>query len=206
MKMKRIAIFLIIFSIFFSCKNENKKTDNTSENTTESQTILEPIDIVNLFVESLGKKDFETAYNLQKVESWGNYEKFSSTSSFGGINATSINEIKKLDDEEGKTVIYVDAYYYDPINGNNQYKQNFYLEKINEEWKITKLKVVDTEETITKDNSEIAEIEKLHEEYLWFELKYREMSNDIFFADLDFDGVKEAIIEYCIKPTDQDMW
>lgn len=132
------------------CKsNDNKNDEVVSEN--QNTQLSEPIEVVKLFIESLGKKDFQTAYNLQKIDSWGTFNDFSSTKAFGGINATSINEIKQLPDENGKSVIFVDAYYYDPVNGDNRFEENFYLQKINDEWKITDFKIVSTKSSTNSD-------------------------------------------------------
>ncbi len=138
--LKRIILISLLIPFLTACGNNSNNQNTINEDIKAEETAL---DVVKIFVESLGKKDFETAYNLQQNTKWNDYEKFSSTKSFGGINATSINEIRKEDDENGKSVIYVDAYYYDPVNGDNQFKQKFYLQEIDNQWKIVDLKIVE---------------------------------------------------------------
>ncbi len=139
----RLATIILLLPFFTMCSTSS---ENNTENKSNEETIINkdtPINVVTIFIESLGKKDFETAYNLQQNSKWNDYEKFSSTKSFGGINATSINEIRKENDESGKAVIYADAYYYDPVNGDNQFKQKFYLQKVDKQWKIVDFKIIE---------------------------------------------------------------
>lgn len=145
--MKNLFKFFIsvILITAFNC-NKTNNTSFESENNPQS--------VVKSFIEDLGKKDFQSAYNKTRVEKWGTFENFSSNKAFGGINATLINEIKQKPDENNNAIVYVDAYYYDPINGDNQFKEKFYLRQFGGDWKIIDLKIVDSGKT-QKNNSNI---------------------------------------------------
>ncbi len=119
-----ISIFFIsCLVLLFACKtNTDNNSDSGKSEISESETV------VKYFIESLGRKDFETAFTLQQVESWGTFSKFSSTKAFGGINATSINEIQTKEETESSAVVFVDAYYYDPLNSSH--KCNFGFRQI----------------------------------------------------------------------------
>lgn len=137
-------------------ESQLKNSDNKNSETNESEKLqknetghnsedyknLDAPAVVKLFVESLGHKDFKTAHYLQKVEKWGSYNQFSSTKAFGGITETIINRIEQLPDENEKAVVFIDAFYYDPVNGDNRLEEKFYLEKFDDGWKITDLKVL----------------------------------------------------------------
>ncbi len=160
--MKTTFILILFFGVVISsCNNNSNNNNGTEKNIT--QTELQPIEVVKLFINSLGSKDFKTAYNLQKVGSWGDYQQFSSTKAFGGINATAINKIKEIEVNSKNAKIYVDAYYYDPVNGNNRFQQYFYLTKIGDEWKIEKL-----EQTINSTKKLEEEINKILSNYSFF--------------------------------------
>ena len=101
----------------------------------------DPIVIVTKFINDLGKKDFKSAYEKTDGKIWGTYTDFSSEKTFGCIYSTTIHEISKKPDENGKAVVYADATYLSTA-GSSRYKEKFFLEKINDSWKIVKLKVI----------------------------------------------------------------
>ena len=136
--MKKIALVLFIAVLLYGCSG------NSSENASKSEEgkDLTPEQTVKSFITALGKKDFENAFQKQKIEAWGNIEKFSSNESFGGIVSTEIKKIEAKPDENGMAVIYAEAFYADSKNGDNTFKQNFYLKQFAGEWKIVKMKVL----------------------------------------------------------------
>jgi len=101
----------------------------------------EALKLVKSFLNDLDKQDFKSAYHRIAVPSWGDFRNFSSPSSFGGIKAINLFEIKVENDIDSLTGIYVDAEYFDPTNGNARYKEKFYIGKSGEELKIVKFKL-----------------------------------------------------------------
>lgn len=154
-----------------SCSNRTNENTTVNENSTEKE--LQPIEVVELFINSLGDKDFETAYDLQNVKSWGDYQQFSSTKSFGGINATAINEITEIEENTEDAKIYVDAYYYDPVNGDNRFQQYFHLKKFDNKWKIEKL-----EQTTGTNKNPEEQISEILSQYTFFDNSVSQSKNE----------------------------
>jgi uncharacterized protein (TIGR02145 family) len=126
------AILIIAnFNMMFAQaqNNNNSLTGNNAEST------------VRAFIVALGKQDYQAAYQFTNGI-WGNYEKFSAKNAFGGITRTTIEKIKQMPDQNGKSVIYVEALYYDPVNGDIRVSENFMVGKISSKWYITGLKVL----------------------------------------------------------------
>ena len=154
--MKKVTFLIGISFALFSCGNFRSNDNATISNTIQSESNLtppadfstsEPNDeksTVTTFINKLGNQDFEGAFALQSVSKWGNLQKFSSKSAFGGISSTLINEITQYPNEDNKSVIYAEVFYGDNSNGNNTFKQKFYLQKFGEKWKIVDMKVVNS--------------------------------------------------------------
>lgn len=145
--MKNILFILLLF--IFSCSSSDYSSnsyDETSEDVEEIEEIEEfpntEIGTVEAFISNLGNQDYQAAYDKSKVKLWGSYSKFSSTKAFGGIVETRIDEIEQLPNENGKAVVYVEVFYADAINGDNSFKQKFFLQQFGVDWKIVKMKVV----------------------------------------------------------------
>jgi len=103
-----------------------------------------PEETVRSFLTLLSERKFKSAYLLSDNQLWvknGGLQWFSSKSAYGGINSIEINEIvtKSLDNDEA----IVMAYYYaeDQIHDSRDWKQNFYLLKKNNGWKILHVKL-----------------------------------------------------------------
>lgn len=189
--MRKIIILLILVNVFLSCNNSNEDSDKSIEKITDAKTVKEPIDIVKLFIESLGSKDFETAYDLQIVEGWEVYKNFSSTSSFGGINATSINEIKEIEQNTKNAKIYVDAYYYDPVNGDNRFQQFYFLRKIGKEWRINKLEQIKSSKKTPKQ-----QISKILSRYTFFDNTVNQRKNENTFYSFELPNLDKLYIVF----------
>jgi hypothetical protein len=139
-----IAILIIAASCDRPVNQQNQQTDGISN---------DPKTVVKNFIENLGQKDFQSAFDKTQVEKWGSFENFSSKKAFGGINATSINVIKQEPDENNNAIVFVDAYYYDPTNGDNRFKEKFYLKQFGGEWKIVDLKIIGTDKKNNEENN-----------------------------------------------------
>ncbi|MBK6507343.1 MAG: serine/threonine protein kinase [Ignavibacteria bacterium] len=109
--------------------SSNTTSSNTSSSSSSSQ-ISQPENVVKWFINDLGKRDFSSAYNLQRNKAWGSLSFFSSTKSFGGITSTSLNETRTNYESSSDASVYVDYYSYDPVNKDGRYKQNFLPGKI----------------------------------------------------------------------------
>ena len=141
--MKKIVFLVFVAFLFSMCGNNSENVDNEdSQNIEEDYSDgdtddysdeiyvdinLEPLEIVTSFVEYLGNHYYESAYNLQKNEKWGDYEQFSSKDAFGSINETEIIDIY-LDHKAGhEATVIAEIIYYDAENGDNQFLQKFTL-------------------------------------------------------------------------------
>ncbi len=155
MKRKNLIIFILIASLWLACNNSSNTNTNDTKDTKDttkesvSGQIKLPDDMTSSekmvaeFINYLGEQKFKEAFEMQKISSWGDYKQFSSTKSFGGITKTTINAIKTTVEKETTATVYVEAFYEDPTNGDNTFKENFYLKKYGSEWKIIKLEIVD---------------------------------------------------------------
>ncbi len=108
----------------------------------ETSATLSPLETVTSFIKELGDKEFEAAFARQSVKKWGDFKQFSSLKAFGGIWSTDIINIEERPSENGKAVIYAEVSYKDEVNGDDVFKQNFYLEKKAGKWLITDMKLV----------------------------------------------------------------
>lgn len=156
-----VGVILILYFIMqgnedsVTVKTTNKTESTTSPNTTSTSPVQkqntsvntnsesDAVKLVRSFIEDLGNRDFKSAYSKQNNKNWGSYEKFSSTSSYGGITSTEIKEIRANYEYGSEAEIYVYYYSYDPSNKDGWYKQTFTVKKFGDNWKIVKSKVID---------------------------------------------------------------
>lgn len=143
--MRKTLIISILFPFILSCSSSNYENNSSDESyITEVAKEFDNTEIgtVKAFINDLGNQNYQAAYEKSKVKAWGNFEKFNSTKAFGGIVKTRINKIEQNPNENGKAVIYVEAFYSDAVNGNNSYKQKFFLQEFGNNWKIVGMKLV----------------------------------------------------------------
>lgn len=103
----------------------------------------EPKETVKLFIEKLGERDYYTAFAQTKNPNWSNFAWFRSVKGFGGITKTKTEELILEYNEDGSACVFIDYYSYDPANRDGRYKQNFFLEKIDNKWKIIKVELTE---------------------------------------------------------------
>ncbi len=164
--MKKLYFFatLLLFAAFAGCGSVDS-SDSGSVDTEPIVTGLSysdnnPEGALRLFLEKLGKRDYAGAYEHQKNEEWGTYEKFSSTKAFGGIVKTTATVMDIPVDENGKKMIYAEVTYQDEVNGDKTFKQKFYLQSFGGAWKIVDMKVVKSHDTekLEKTDSKVESI------------------------------------------------
>ncbi len=102
---------------------------------------FKPLNTVIDFIEYLGDRNFEKAFELQKVGEWGDYEHFSSSKAFGGIAGTKIDTISVESYNNDIAKIYCEAVYYDTVNGSASIRQVFTVKKIGSDYYITDMNV-----------------------------------------------------------------
>ena len=148
-----LAGAFIIYKIFTSDDdNSSKINNNSSNNSTKKYTNKNneydysntPLAVTKNFILDLGNQKFHSAYLKTNNPSWGNYDWFKSTKAFGGINKTQINDIYVVSNNNYEACIYVKFYSYDPYNQNGRYTEHIYLKKYSGNWKIVKIKVLDS--------------------------------------------------------------
>lgn len=95
-------------------------------------------DNVSSFLEKVGSKNYGTAYALTRNSKWPSEEAFSSTTNgFGAIDNLKVISVGFSSRTEGKITVAA-AYQIKDKSGNTKVlKQNFILNKINDDWLIT---------------------------------------------------------------------
>lgn len=100
------------------------------------------------FLTSLGRRNFQVAYQLHNIKAWGSFENFSSNRQFGGITSLSIigrisaTEYIPVNSDRAKVDFSVRYKAVDPVNDDCSngmiYDQVFRLEGQGQSWKITR--------------------------------------------------------------------
>ena len=156
LKFKTLALFCLLFSLIICQSCKNKESNESVENDSiQSQKEIpnNPVELTTYFIKSLGNKEFDNAFKCAKVNAWGNLEQFSSTKAFGGITSTEIHQIIQEPDQNEQAVVYVEATYYDSVNGDRLFKQRFYLSKFSGEWRILKLETIESSKLNAQEQS-----------------------------------------------------
>ncbi len=109
-------------------KNAQFKSDN--ENGT---------DAVMKWVNALGNRDFETAYQLMSHKKSGDFSKFISTKGYGGITGTNIFSCHEVNSYGCNSEVIVDYESFDPYNKDGRYKQKIFLNNCSGKWLITEI-------------------------------------------------------------------
>lgn len=113
----------------------------------EFDNILSATSVASDFINFLGNKDFESAYQLQEIDTWGSLDRFSSTKTFGGITHTKVLEIPTIVrytaiDKKGRAKVKIRIKYLavDPANDTCEdgavYEQYFWAENRDKIWRI----------------------------------------------------------------------
>jgi hypothetical protein len=106
----------------------------------EVRIALAPDEVVLGFIDDLGRKDFETAWSRTNGQRWGDVHTFSSVKAFGSIYKTEVHELKEISNDGENATVYADASYYSSQQ-NHRYQEDFYLKRLNGEWKIVRFQV-----------------------------------------------------------------
>ncbi len=112
---------------------------------------------------------------MQKNDDWGDLEQFSSKSAFGGIVSSEIKKISQQADQDGKAVVYAEVFYSDATNGDETFKENFYLKQFGGEWKIVDMKLATGNETNNSNNQDNTSKETVNWDGTW---TYEEYSGE----------------------------
>lgn len=136
------ASSLIILFSMCSCDNNHSNQQNDQLIVYEQPVKLDPESIVKWFLVSLSDNEFEAAFELQINSDWGDLTHFSSTNGFGGIDSIIIRNLELISKTDDTAIVFVEADYFDSVNGNNTYKQNFYLTKEYSRWRISKMELI----------------------------------------------------------------
>jgi len=134
--MKKLLVLSLVFIFVVSCKSNSNANESVIVHLTPDETVEE-------FIQLLGYKSFQDAYNLTANPNWGSYSEFSSKDAFGAINMTIIYELKIVESSNEKATIYAEVAYFDDVNGTNQFQQYFYLQKYGDDWKIINMELTD---------------------------------------------------------------
>lgn len=132
--------------------NQYEKTslNKIAFNFTESQRSLSKKEAVSKIIEwidNLGKKDFQSAYNQMSPSLRGTFESFSSPKKYGGITGTKVYndeiDVYNISDCYFEVIAIYDSY--DPLNGNGKFTDQFKINNCNGNWEITSIKRVHKE-------------------------------------------------------------
>ncbi len=95
-----------------------------------------PKNLVVSFINDLGSQRFRSAFDKTKNPIWPSYKHFSSTQAYGGITSTEIYNSSLILNDGKNAQVFIHYYAKDPANKSRSYKQDFYLKRINGNWKI----------------------------------------------------------------------
>ncbi|MCA0447307.1 MAG: fibrobacter succinogenes major paralogous domain-containing protein [Bacteroidetes bacterium] len=184
-KLMRLASFTIILLVLVSCGKLGY------------QTSQEPVDVVKGFIEDLGRKNYQAAFEKTDEISLGRLEIFKSDHSFGSITSTEIHSVSPKPDEKDTAVVFADASF-TSAKGTKRLLQLFYLLKFGGNWKIIGIKV--TTETGQMKNSEgtVFKKEIIEKEINNFLLDRNEIEKEdelaYFYDDLNEVGNPEIFV------------
>ena len=127
---------------FVRAEENTNYSDCISFTVNVSKTYSEPERTVSEFLEALGNKDFIKAHSLQQIPRLGNQNEFSSTNRFGGIYQINIIKIKEISNNIYNAQVEVQYEAFDSDNSDKNISQIFTVTKTNNNWIITELKTL----------------------------------------------------------------
>lgn len=135
---------------FYEEKEKESKTNSTnttpynnnSSNDIKTDAASEKI---LSWINSLGKRDFKSAYSLMNKKKYGNYDKFSSKKGYGGITSTSVYSCQTDIKNNCSYEVVADYEAIDPYNKSGRYKQRFFINSCSGYWEITKIQNIKVE-------------------------------------------------------------
>lgn len=144
----------------FLSKNEGIAEDNNKDNYKENyennsgklaeatkgnENFGKASDIVTAWIESLGKRDFQAAYDLMTPSLSKGYDAFTSTSRYGGITKTLLHSSETVSSSGCNYVVIASYDSYDPYNRDGKFTERFYVNNCNGVWQITNIRNVSVE-------------------------------------------------------------
>lgn len=111
----------------------------------ENKTYGNASDIVKSWIESLGKRDFETAYNLMSPSLSKSYAVFTSPNRYGGITKTKVHSVETVSSSGCNYVVVATYDSYDPSNRDGKFTERFNVNNCYNYWQITNIKNISTE-------------------------------------------------------------
>lgn len=148
--MKKLITSLIVLTIIATgC------TNNSSENGSAIKIHETPVSTVTSFFNEIESGEYQKAYDRQKVESWSNYDKFTSSNGYAGITNIEIFKIKLIEQTDSSALVYMHYFAEDSENKDGFYKQNFNLIKDGENWFIKKSTVINRRRITTTGYSDV---------------------------------------------------
>jgi len=152
--LKLIFVLLLIFYTNINILNANQFTKIIEQyifcgkflfNKAESSN---PEDIVFEFIDAINNNEYLVAYKLTSNSQWSNFNSFK-TSFYGKVLEAEIYEYDISENNNNKAIIYTEIYYFSPDKNSEILIQDFYLQFINKEWKITNIKTTETFDELT---------------------------------------------------------
>jgi hypothetical protein len=125
-------------------KNEENEYDNLDRVYSEKNN-NEASDVVKSWIESLGKRDFETAYNLMSPSLSKSYAVFTSPNRYGGITKTKVHSVETVSSSGCNYVVVASYDSYDPYNRDGKFTERFNVNNCNGDWQITNIRNVNVE-------------------------------------------------------------
>lgn len=122
-------------------EQEQQKKEAASQ--LQKYSMNSPEGVVVKFIESLGKRDFSSAFTLMTEKRRGSYNAFTSTKGYGGITSTKIFSCTKTGQINDKYEVMVSYESIDPANKSGKFSQYFYLIPFNDSYLISEIKNID---------------------------------------------------------------
>jgi len=126
--------------VLFDYSGHSDKGSNVSSEIWDSSNT--PANITQEWIEDLGNQNFKSAFSKMQGKQWKNYDWFASSRAYGGITKTEIFNINLMSIDKNYAQVEGDYESIDPANSSGRYTQVFYLTRIYNEWKITRIKTL----------------------------------------------------------------
>jgi len=111
----------------------------------DNDNINRASDVVKSWIESLGKRDFETAYNYMSPSLSKSYAVFTSLNRYGGITKTNVHSVEIVSSSGCNYVVVASYDSYDPSNRDGKFIERFNVNNCYNYWQISNIKNISTE-------------------------------------------------------------
>lgn len=120
-------------------KSIETNSGNTPDQTSAGKTNFEiqASDKIAEWINALGNRNFSKAYYMMSPKKRGDYSRFSSTKSYGGITRTTVFSCNTNSSSGCYAEVIADYESIDPYNKSGRFTQKFFINNCSGNWEIT---------------------------------------------------------------------